>query len=329
MSVNDPSNVSPEALHHLGQRLAHLVGASRPPEWPSSASQMVRVIEDLADKCGKQLEDKRQKSSETRIVEREKLENLKAEFIRNVSHELRTPLASIEGFAAALLRGMEKKSPGGQEEMPEETRKRFLDIISQEARRLGELIENLLEMAEIESRPLNKNPRRFRAREIFLESVATFELRWGKGTAAPVKTIFHPEPDGPWIYANQDAVKEILRHLLDNAHNFSGGQEITLGAEPMDSADTRHSGRLTRIWVQDRGIGIPKSEQSRLFSKFHRVETAAHTIPGTGLGLAIVWTLVNQNGGSISVDSDIGKGAIFSVVMPGEGQEGGRMKDEG
>lgn len=309
-----------DALRDLGDRLAHIAGTSQLSEWPESLSGSLHVLGNLVDLCGKQIALQRQSNQRQRklLDERIPIERYKTEFLKNISHELRTPLASIEGFAAALLRGMEQKAEDESEEMPRETRRRFLNIITQEAKRLGELIENMLEMADIETRPLDRKKSMFPVKDVFLAAVSTFKSHWGEEKAAPVRIRISSDDDGPKIYANRDAVLEILRHLLDNAHNFSGGQEVILGAEPLLVQKQNGNSQLTRIWVQDRGIGIPPSEQPLLFTKFHRIETAAHTVPGTGLGLSIVWALVNQNGGSVSVDSNVGEGATFTVILPAE-----------
>jgi signal transduction histidine kinase len=311
-----------DALRDLGDRLAHIAGTSQMTEWPENVSDSLHVLGNLVELCGKQIALQRQSNLRQRklLDERIPIERYKTEFLKNISHELRTPLASIEGFAAALLRGMEQKADDRSEEMPRETRRRFLNIITQEAKRLGELIENMLEMADIETRHPDRKKSLLRVKDLFLGAVSTFRSHWGEDKAAHVRMAVSPTGDGPRVYANRDAVLEILRHLLDNAHNFSGGQEIVLGAEPLIVQKQNGSLQLTRIWVQDRGIGIPPSEQPLLFTKFHRIETAAHTVPGTGLGLSIVWALVNQNNGSISVESNVGEGSTFTVILPAEAQ---------
>ena len=305
------------ALHRICQQLAHVSGASLPPRWPDSSAETLELLGFFVEMCSKQLARQRQRNESFRQVEEDfhKVEALKGEFIKNVSHELRTPLASIEGFGMALLRGLERTAPGGAEEMSLETRQRFLKIICQEARRLGELIEDVLELTEIEARPRNGNPTLFVARDVFQEAVVNFRLRWGEGQSAPVRMELEPLPGGPPVFGNRDAIREILRHLLDNAHKFSGGQEIVLGANRAAPVAGAPPAR-TRLWVRDRGLGIPRDQQGQLFTRFHRVETAAHTLPGTGLGLSIVQTLARQNGGSVQVDSNVGEGATFSLFLP-------------
>ncbi|MCW8131638.1 MAG: HAMP domain-containing histidine kinase [Planctomycetota bacterium] len=316
----DPRNVtiSLADLQRLTQQLAHVSGASLPPRLPNSSVENLEILNTLIDQCAKQLARQRARVEARRMVEEElrKLERMKTEFIQNVSHELRTPLASIEGFAMALLRGMQRK-PGEPENMPPETRRRFLEIISQESRRLGELIEAVLDITEIEANPLNVNQNQFQVREVFLEAVMNLKMKYGEDKAAAVRFDLLPEPEGPAVYANREALREILRHLLDNAHKFSGGQEIVLGAAPA-APEAPGGPPLTRIWVCDRGIGISKADQARLFTKFFRAETSAHTIPGTGLGLSIAQTLARQNAGRISVLSEVGRGATFTVLMPGK-----------
>lgn len=304
-------------LQQLTQQLAHVSGASLPPRLPDSPNENLDILNSLIEQCAKQLARQRARVEARRLVEEElrQVERMKTEFIQNVSHELRTPLASIEGFAMALLRGMQRKNGETVEEMPPETRRRFLEIISQEARRLGELIEEVLDLTAIEANPLNTDPATFFAREVFLESVMSLRMKWGEEKAAPVRFDLVPDPEGPSIYANREAVREILRHLLDNAHKFSGGQEIVVGAAYVPPADSGGPA-FSRLWVCDRGIGIPQKDQQRLFTKFHRAETSAHTISGTGLGLSIAQMLARQNGGQITVKSEVGQGATFTLTLP-------------
>ena len=306
-------------LQSVCQQLAHLAGASLPPRWPDDEQEVVHLLTTLLDQVSRQMARQRARNEARKQVEEElrKVERLKTEFIQNVSHELRTPLASIEGFAMALQRGLQPRGPDSQEEMPPETRQQFLGIISREARRLGELIEDVLEITEIEAQPVNTNQVFFTARDVFSEAVMNFKKKWGEDKGQLIRFRLDPAPEGPQLYANREAVREILRHLLDNAHKFSGGQEILLGAEPV-RPDPDVPFKQARVWVRDRGIGIPASEHGRVFSRFHRVDTTSHSMPGTGLGLYIVQSLARQNRGRVTLESEVGKGTTFSIFLPAE-----------
>ncbi|MCZ7646555.1 MAG: HAMP domain-containing histidine kinase [Planctomycetota bacterium] len=291
-----------EALRKLTAKLARLSGDALPDLAAARPSELLARLDRLASACEQKF------GSQSPQVE-----SLKAEFIRNVSHELRTPLASIEGFAMALLRGMDPKPARNGEELPREMQRRFLEIINQEARRLSELIEDVLDLSEIESHPQNEDRTEFSAEEVFADAVATFRSRWGAEPARQIRLTLEPRAPGPTVYANRNAVEEMLRHLLDNAKKFSGGKAIELGAAPWGEENGR---AWSRIWVSDAGIGIPAVEKSRVFRKFHRLDSAAHTLPGTGLGLTIVKTLVDQNDGRINLESELGAGATFTITLP-------------
>ena len=301
------------------QQLAHLGGASLPTRWPGDEQEVTHLLTTLLDQVTRQMARQRARNEARKQVEEElrMVERLKTQFIQNVSHELRTPLASIEGFAMALQRGLQPRGSDYPEEMSPETRQQFLGIISREARRLGELIEDVLEITEIEAQPVNTNQVFFTARDVFSEAVMNFKKKWGEDKGQLIRFRLDPAPEGPQLFANREAMREILRHLLDNAHKFSDGQEILLGAESA-RPDPDILFKQTRVWVRDQGIGIPASEHARVFSRFHRVDTTAHSMPGTGLGLYIVQCLARQNRGRVTLASEVGKGTTFSIFLPAE-----------
>src|SRR5262249_54387877 len=118
-------------------------------------------------------------------------------------------------------------------------------------------------------------------------------------------------------------------HLINNANKFSAGQPVTLGAElvsiaPAAEGPAGESGPRTRvtsaarIYVKDKGIGIPKEELDCIFQKFYKVEHSGANFPGAGLGLSIVRALVNKNNGQVWASSELGKGSTFYVLMPSQ-----------
>jgi len=317
-----------DALHAACKKLAKCADVTVPPDL-ASPTDLVLAVESLAEALSeRKASDKHEQGEVTRVREElEQVERMKTRFIRNVSHELRTPLASIEGFARALSRmdteGASARTSSGELLTPE-TRKQFLAIISQEAQRLGKLIEDVLDMSEIEN---NRTPRpagHFSARELFDAVLESLE-----DPARPLASSVRlsPEPDGPMIYADYDATLELFRQLVANAQKFSAGQEIVLGADqvsisPAHESNAGISGVIskistaTRLYVRDRGIGIPKEEHDKIFQKFYRIERPGFSVPGTGLGLSIVRALVNQNNGQVWAESEVGRGSTFYVMMP-------------
>lgn len=317
-----------ESLRRICQRLA-TIGGGTVPEKLESLDDVIGGLSSLVEVCARRLKNSRQDEKELRQIrdELEDVERLKARFIRNVSHELRTPLASIDGFARALLK-METSGPteSNPEMVSPETRRQFLSIVSQESQRLGKLIEDVLDLAEIESSGARRTPTQFTARELFADATNSFSNLQNP----PVVTQrISPEPDGPTIYADREAMIEVLRQLLSNAQKFSAGQPIVIGAEfvtitPKNPVPATESGSRSsvntsaRLYVKDKGIGIPKEELDAIFEKFYKVEHPGATFPGTGLGLSIVRTMINQNNGQVWATSEVGRGSTFYVLVPSQ-----------
>jgi|GEM_PF-3688598 len=315
------------AMRRICERLASTIGTI-PPTHLNTSTDIIAALSSLADICSKHIRRSRQDQKELQEArhELENVEHLKSRFIRNVSHELRTPLASIDGFVRVLLqmeKHEEKHGTAVVNGRTSETRQQFLSIISQEVQRLGKLIEDVLDLSEIEGNRRRKESAQVSARSLFHDAVTSLQ------SLQPLPKVIlrlKPEPDGPSIYADREAMIEVFRQLINNAFKFSGGQEIVLGAElvsisPENPSAASESGQqhkvntATRLYVKDKGIGIPREELNRIFEKFHRVEKAS-TFPGTGLGLSIVRALVNHNNGQVWADSEIGKGSTFYVLLP-------------
>lgn len=329
----DPNRISDgqlESLRRICRRLA-TIGSAQFPEKVDTVDDLILGLSGLTEVCARRLKNKHDDTDLRMIREEvEDIERMKSRFIRNVSHELRTPLASIDGFARALLK---METVGPTESNPElvspEIRRQFLTIVSQEAQRLGKLIEDVLDISEIETTGTRRNPEVFTARSLFDEVLKT--LATSNTNPVDIQTRLSPEPDGPSIFADRAAMIEVLRHLLNNAQKFSAGQTVVLGAElvnitpdhthPASATDSGHRARVstaTRIYVRDKGIGIPKEELDNIFQKFYKVEHTGATFPGTGLGLSIVRALVNQNNGQVWASSELGKGSTLYVLMPSQ-----------
>jgi len=316
-----------EQLRSLCARLAHCGGGSLPPHL-ETLPDLLGTLGVLTELCAKRIARLRsaQEASRDFPHELEDVERLKARFIRNVSHELRTPLACIDGFARALLQmeDLAAKGEGAPEVTPSpETRRQFLSIISQEAQRLGKLIEDVLDLSDIEADRRPHEATLFDAKSLVDEAVAAV----GAGSP-PLKVALRLKPDGvgPPVYADRAAMVEVLRQLLLNAHRFSAGQEIVVGAEvvsikPDQAAPAAESGLRDRVssatlmFVRDNGVGIPKDELPFVFEKFYRGRQAA-SLPGAGLGLAIMRSLVNRSNGRVWVNSTAGRGSTFYVLLP-------------
>lgn len=232
------------------------------------------------------------------ITELRKLERVRAEFVSNASHELRTPVTAIKGFVDTLL--------DDPSQDPETVRK-FLDIIGKQTDRLARLIKDLLDLTKIESRRSEISKRPVNIREVAEESVSMLAPQ-ARAKAITVELAI-PE-DFPQVPADPDMLSEVFMNLLDNAIKYTpDGGRVTVGGEASEAFVT--------IWVKDTGIGIPAQHLSRVFERFYRVDKArSRELGGTGLGLAIVKHIVERHGGSVSVESEVGRGSTFVFTLP-------------
>ena len=231
------------------------------------------------------------------ITEHVKLDNMRKEFIADVSHELKTPITSIMGYADTLL----------EEEYDKETQSKFLSVIASEARRMAKLVTDLLTLSKNDS---NKNV-------IKSESFDLGELvkKCQDKLAIEIKKKNHEvkcfvTADVPLVYANKDDIERVILNILTNSIKYTkdGGEiKIYVGFVYNDAY----------IKIYDNGIGIPEEELGRIFERFYRVDKArSREMGGTGLGLSIAKDLLDRNGGSIDIKSEIGKGTEVVIKVP-------------
>ncbi len=231
------------------------------------------------------------------VTDLRRLENMRREFVSNVSHELKTPLTSIQAYTETLL--------NGAIEDPEHNRQ-FLQRIEEQGDRLNALILDLLKLARIESEESVFDVVPVRAQSAIEECISEHaEVARTKG----VDLQAEPFDDSLFVMADAEGLRMILDNLIDNAINYTPrGGRVTVSC----SSDSQ----MASIVVADTGIGIPPEQQVRIFERFYRVDKArSREIGGTGLGLSIVKHLCNVFGGSIEVQSDPGKGSIFTVRL--------------
>ncbi|HET8926059.1 MAG TPA: ATP-binding protein [Candidatus Acidoferrum sp.] len=232
------------------------------------------------------------------ITELRKLERVRRDFVANVSHELRTPLTAIQGFAETLLAGA-LDDP--------QNRTRFLEIILEHSRRLARLTEDLLMLSKMDADRLELEIHRLSASQFVESCVETSQRPAAEKNLQISVNLQERLPD---IAADRRRLAEVLQNLLDNAIQYtpSGGQ-IMVSA----SADNGE----VEFTVSDTGIGIPRSDQPRIFERFYRVDVArSREVGGTGLGLSIAKHLVETHGGRIWVESEVGRGSQFHFTVP-------------
>ena len=237
------------------------------------------------------------------------LDALKADFLSKVSHDLRTPIAAVKQAAELLNDGI--PSP------LKEDQKEILQIIRTNAKRLGNLINDLLDTARLEAGKLEIQPETTDLVAI-IRRVATSiaPLSMEKRLRITLKAA----PDLPPAYADPNRMEQVLMNLLGNAVKFTPENgEIALSCE--------QEGAFLRCSVRDTGVGIPPEDLPRIFDKFHQVRMKRATkTKGTGLGLTIVKLLVEAHGGFVWAESTPGQGATFAftvpvVEQPGEGED--------
>jgi two-component system phosphate regulon sensor histidine kinase PhoR len=227
-----------------------------------------------------------------------KLERVRRDFVANVSHEFRTPLTAIQGFAETLLAGA-MNDP--------QNRERFLGIIVEHSRRLARLTEDLLMLSKMDADRLELEKRRIPV-GAFVESC--IETSSPRAKERDLMLRVNLAPHVPDIAGDRRRLTEVLQNLLDNAIQYTpAGGEITVSA-------AQENGEVI-FTVADTGIGIPQSDQPRIFERFYRVDVArSREVGGTGLGLSIAKHLVEVHGGRIWVESEVGRGSQFHFSVP-------------
>ncbi len=232
------------------------------------------------------------------ITELRNLERIRQDFVANVSHELRTPISSIKGYSETLLEGaIEDK----------DHLKEFINIIYQDSNRLAALIDDLLDLAKIES---GKMKMFFMPQEI--KPVLNRCLGVLDKTIKDKQLLVSIDiSDGiPKVMADDTRLGQVFLNLLDNAVKYtpSGGTiKISIYL----------SGNFVQVDVSDTGIGIPEQDLPRIFERFYRVDKArSRELGGTGLGLSIVKHIVFAHGGQVWVRSVLGQGSTFSFSIP-------------
>jgi two-component system phosphate regulon sensor histidine kinase PhoR len=229
-----------------------------------------------------------------------RLETTRRDFVANVSHELRTPVASIQGYAEALLDGA-LDDPANA--------KKFLDVIHRNATRLGRLVQDLLTLAQLEA----QGPTPARGEEVQLAEIAAHVAETVRDRAGAAGTTLEMKvADDLICLGDPDWIEQILLNLVDNALKYGAARD---GQVTVTAA---RSGNHVQISVEDDGPGIESRHLPRIFERFYRVDPARTGADGsTGLGLAIVQHLAVRMGGSVSVDSEIGRGSRFIVRLRG------------
>ena len=241
-------------------------------------------------------------------TERLKTERMRADFVANASHELRTPLASVLGFIETLQ---------GPARDDIKARDEFLEIMLKQANRMTRLIDDLLSLSRIE---LREHTRPTEAVDVETVLRAAVELldRMAKDRRSAVN--MNVAPNLPAVVGDVGELGQVFHNLLGNAVKYGGDNgrvDITVSLSDTRPPSMQGKGPCVRIAVKDAGEGIPREHLPRLTERFYRIDTArSRSLGGTGLGLAIVKHIVNRHRGAMTIESEIGKGSVFTIYLP-------------
>jgi len=232
------------------------------------------------------------------------LAQLKSDFVSTVSHELKTPLTSIRMFAEMLEQGVAQGDPAKMA--------RYHGVIVQESQRLGLLIANLLDYAQIEKGTRRYTQLRQGIGQLVRDAVTTFEALRDPETSRrnPLAITVSPEAMHAEVEVDHDVIVGAVLNLLANAAKYGGA---------VHPIEIRVDADAASAWlaVRDHGPGIPPAEQARIFREFYRAPEAYRSgVEGTGLGLALVKRHIEALGGTVEVASTVGEGATFTIRLP-------------
>jgi PAS domain S-box-containing protein len=234
------------------------------------------------------------------LTEERALESMRQDLVATVSHELRTPLAAIYGAALTLRRE--------DVELQDELRTKLLEVVIEEASRLSDIVNDLLLASQLDSGKLRVNIEQCDPLEIAQLEIETARVH----APAGIELVLKSPQSLPAVAADAGQLRQVVSNLIDNAIKYSpDGGKVTVALEGRD--------HHVQFAITDAGLGIPASEQQRIFEKFYRLDPdMTRGIGGTGLGLYICRELVRRVNGRIWVESERGKGSTFFVEVPQE-----------
>lgn len=233
------------------------------------------------------------------VTRMKEFERLKSDMISLMSHELRTPLTSINGFAELLA--LDDKIPGESRE--------FLQIISNESQRMSRMIDTFLSVTQLERADKKEVTKiALRLDEVVREVLSAVQSAAKKKR---IRLIEQPNDHIPPVAADKSLITQVLTKLLENAIKYSPERTAV-------TVSTMLEAEAVRVIVEDRGYGVPAESIDRIWEKFYRVarDGQEKDEESTGLGLAFAREVVEQHGGSVAVESEVGRGSKFSFALP-------------
>jgi len=234
-----------------------------------------------------------------RATDREaRLAQAKSNFVANVSHELKTPLSLLSLFSEILELGRVKN---------EEKKIEYYRIIRHESLRLNKIIDNILDFSKIEAGRKRYEFAEGDMAEVIEDVLSSYRYQI---TNSGFEIQTNTPASLPRVLIDRDAMTQAISNLLDNAIKYSGDvKQLSITTETLPSN--------LSVEIADHGIGIPRAEQAKIFEKFYRVGNGlVHDVKGSGLGLSLVKHIIDAHKGTISVESDVGKGSRFTILLP-------------
>ena len=234
------------------------------------------------------------------ITQNALLEKNRREFIANVSHELRTPLTSVKGATETII-----EDP----DMPESIKQRFLGIVINESDRMTRIVQDLLVLSRLDNRRMTWRPTKF---DLFAATDGMCSALEAEAKAHGHTLTLEPEESAPMpIFADKERIEQVITNIIGNAIKYTpDGGKISVAVFENDAAEYV-------ISVSDTGVGIPKEDLEHIFERFYRVDKSRSTdAGGTGLGLSIAKDIIDAHGGTITMDSEYGKGTTVTITLP-------------
>ncbi len=294
-------NILPLALNEIG---AVQMGFNRMTQaLLSNQTQLNNKIQQATQQLNEAIADLESKNRELAFArdEAQNANKIKSEFLANMSHEIRTPINGIKGFIGLI-----------SQSNLNHTQKKYADIVLKSTIDLTDIINEILDFSKLESGKLQIVEDDFDLHEVIEQTRDTLFITVLSKNIDLNLIIYSDTPR--YVCGDKLRLKQILLNLIGNAIKFTDQGEVVIRVSVDDQTQTEVKILIT---VEDTGIGISDEDQQPLFTAFSQVETAANRrFSGTGLGLAISKNLINLMGGEVSLKSEVGKGSIFSVILP-------------
>ena len=233
------------------------------------------------------------------VTKQVKLDDMRKEFVANVSHELKTPLTSIKTYTETLL--------DQEMDLDDEESNRFLNVILTESNRMSKLVSDLLQLTKFDYKKVAWNKIFFDLGELAKQICEKHKIQ---AESKNQELDCYITSNVPMVYADRDGIEQVITNIVSNSIKYTGENgniKVYVGCVHDDAY----------IKVIDNGIGIPEADLPRVFERFYRVDKArSREMGGTGLGLPIAKEIVEANGGSIDMKSEVGKGTEVVIKVP-------------